>query len=30
MNITTTTKLIEAYFERGTAHAKQNEWERAK
>lgn len=29
MNITTTTKLIEAYFERGIAHAKQNEWERA-
>jgi tetratricopeptide (TPR) repeat protein len=29
MNITTTTKLIEAYLERGTAHAKQNQWERA-
>ncbi len=29
MNITTTTKLIEAYLERGNAHAKQNEWERA-
>ncbi|MBE9166006.1 tetratricopeptide repeat protein [Pleurocapsales cyanobacterium LEGE 06147] len=29
MNITNTTKLIEAYLKQGTAHAKQNEWERA-